>query len=298
MPENISGASSSGEESTSRDLPSQPALVSPPDSVHPLEQVNETLQTLREALELKERGGLAEAEYQELKTRLLTQSGIKLRSTVATPSTTALPEITEQTVRQTAIGLHAGELHQLIVEQIEESYRQADGRTRECMGSLVTKLLELRALYPQDKPYLHNLLDVVCNKPETLEYGLRKIDAIDEEVRKNVSTSDVAKSLTGIAYRSAKHAVASLETQKLKEPQTADKTLWDAVEEDVVGGLVGATTTASIAAVPGFSLAALGFVAAASVPITWVPAVGALIGAGVTSGWKYARARFGKTKHP
>jgi hypothetical protein len=291
MPDNATG-----EESDPRDSPSPPALdLRLRDLDHDLKQVNETLQTLRQALELKERGGLGEAEYQELKKRLLAQSGLKLSPIVSSTTTTiAVPEITEQAVRQATIGLYAGELHQLIVQQIEENYRQAEGQTRECMRSLVAKLHELHALYPQDKPYLHNLIDVVCNKPETLEYGLRQLDAINEEVRNNISTSDVAKALTGIAYRSAKHAVASLESQKRKDPQTADKTLWDAVEVDVLGGLAGATTTASIAAVPGFSLAALGFVAAASVPITWVPAVGALIGAGVNSGWKYARARFVK----
>jgi hypothetical protein len=150
------------EESDSRDSPSPLAPdFRSPDLDHDLKQVNETLQTLGQALELKERGGLAEAEYQVLKKRLLAQSGLKLPSIVATTTTIAVPEITEQAVRQAAIGLYAGELHQLIVLQIEDNYRQAEGQTRECMRSLMAKLLELHALYPQDKPYLHNLIDVV-----------------------------------------------------------------------------------------------------------------------------------------
>jgi hypothetical protein len=295
MPNNTTIETPFEGDSESQEIHSQPLPSSElPDLDRDIIHVNKVLQTLRQALELKELGGLTEADYQELKKLLLTQNGVKLTSISAKTTT---PAITEQTVRQTTIGLYAGEIHELIVQQIEENYRYAQGNTRECMRSLVMKLLDLQALYPQDKLYLYNLIDVVCHGSNiTLEDGLRQIDAIDEAVRNNISTSDVAKVTTGIVHRSAKHAVASLESQKIKEPETAGMSLWNAVEEDFKGCLSGGVTMATIAAVPGFSLASLGFVAAASVPITWVPVVGALIGAGVTSGWKYARVRFGQNQ--
>ena len=119
------------EESESRDSPSPtaPELESP-ESDRDLKQMNETLQTLRQALELKERGGLGEAEYQELKKRLLAQSGLRLPPVVARRTTIAVPEITEQAVRQASIGLYAGELHQLLCSRLRKISGKRKARQR------------------------------------------------------------------------------------------------------------------------------------------------------------------------
>lgn len=258
---------------------------------HDLRQFNDTIQVLRQALELKERGGLSEFEYGNIKINLLENSGIQASASKSTTISKTTSVMADQAIREATIGLYAGELHDLIVQQIEENYRLAAGSDREYMLSLVTKLSDLGAIYPQDKPYLNHLIDVVSTKPEVLENGLRNIEGINEEVRKNVSTSETAKALTGTAYRSARRAIDSLSSQKTKEPQEAEKTLWGVVKDDVIGGLTGAQTVASIAALPGFSLPAIGFVAALGAPVVWLPAIGVVLGAGVMSGIQYANAR-------
>lgn len=299
MKKNTNTELSSEEEPKSSEPVNEPAsnpIPEPVNSNQDLKQINEALQTLQRALDLKDRGGMAEEDYQEIKKKLLTQSGIKLPPTVAKTSSAKTASIVTpvQAIKQAEISLYAGELHELIVKQIEENFQIANGQNREYMESLVAKLVELGALYPQDKQYLNNLINVVCIQPETLENGLRQIDEITEEVRKNTSTSEAAKALTGIVYSSAKRARKLFELEKIKQQPTAKNKLWNAVEDDFLGGLTGATASASIVAMPGFSLAALGFAAGLSNPITWIPAAGVLIGASITSGWKYAKLRYGQ----
>jgi hypothetical protein len=163
------------------------------------------------------------------------------------------------------------------------------------------RLLEKNALYQTDMPHMTKLIETVIQQQgqlytlASLAQALSQLNALNKEVRLNVSGSPLAKTISGIAADSAATAVQA-EATSATPTATVGGPLgrsrwWDALTADVTGAFTGAGTAATILAVPGFpvaSLAALGIVGPTAVA---VPVLGALIGAGMMSGIDLARSR-------
>jgi len=117
-----------------------------------------------------------------------------------------------------------------------------------------------------------------------------------KEARLSADSSKLAKTITGIASDSAQKEVAMQATAPATPATDAAATerrarRWGVVEVDVTGALTGGATAATIMAVPGFPVISLGIAAVLGPAALVLPALGAIIGAGMISGAELKRTR-------
>ena len=134
---------------------------------------------------------------------------------------------------------------------------------------------------------MDQLINILYADSIKLQDGFRQIDRINDDLLRNGGTSDLACSLMAVAHSSAKTAVNA------NPPDEKESAWWGIVKDDTLGAFVGAQTAAGIAAIPGTSVAALGFASALGGPVLWIPAAGALMAAVVMSGLETIKARKG-----
>lgn len=253
-----------------------------------LSDLRESLAIIKEAHMLNREGTLPNSDFVALRKAVLERNGIQglEESSTKTVNRIEFPHSSDRAfnaMRKAAIGQYAGQLHELIVEQIEGQVQQSAQNTKEHMLLLVKKLRELGEVSGQDARYLEELIELVCNQPETISLGLRGIEVLYSKAMEDEGLGNTAVSILGVGYRSALHAVS-------KEGKTATNMkpkLWEAVEQDVLGALAGAQTAASIVSLP--TVAAVGLVGAVGISGALMPPVGAaVLVAGIVSGLRWA----------
>jgi hypothetical protein len=245
-------------------------------------ELDEAIGSLRAAWELKEKGGLSEEDYSNIKRKFLSRSV----STPSAPVGTGLFERPEpQTAAdQAAIALYAGDLHRTMVRVIERSLPGPEKNEQQHMMDSLSKLVELNALVLCDMPSLTSIVDTVCDSSfgAKMPEGLAKISTANNELKLNPQSSTLAKTISGIAHDSALNAV--LESQPGQPNAQQGASLWGAVKMDVWGSLNGGAAVATILQLAPLHTAAA-TLAAVLGPVGWLGATfGALVGAAVESG--------------
>jgi hypothetical protein len=272
---------------------------------HDIGNIDQILQTLKTAFELKGQGILSETDYIELKAGLLSAiRNMDADSRAAQPleATPALPPLE----------IHAGDFHRIMVQRLYEDYAAPGVGSPESMLNVVETLIKHRALAPEDLPHMRKIIDIVCNGTfgqgiDQLMLGSAELQSADDQVRYSTETSRLAKAVSGIARNSAQNAVFGIESSvhtpspsnvtvppapiPSSTPNVADPVRrWGIVKDDVNGALSGAGLAVGVVAMPGgAALAALTAALGPALPFFGV--IGALLGAGVISGIEWARTK-------
>jgi len=259
-----------------------------------LEQFDRIVQTLRSTFDLKERGALTDADYDDLKGRLLKR--LESEETVAHP-----PQPFEGGVNLPPLEMYAADFHRMMVQKMYQEYPGVQGDQREYMQRMISMLAQQQALRLSDMPHMRMMIDTVCDNRfgqsiEQLMEGAAKLQSIHNQVRLNADTSRLAKTVSGIAHNSAQNAIFGIEQttpQAAPIPKPEPARGWGIVKEDTNGALSGAGLALGIATTPGaaVTVAALTTALGPAIPILGV--LGALVGAGVISGMEWARTKTG-----
>ena len=161
--------------------------------------------------------------------------------------------------------------------------------------------MEKSALYPSDRLRMGKLIETVTDTKfasslEQMVQGHDQLEQMHKEARLSADSSKLAKTITGIASDSAQKEVAMQATAPATPATDAAATerrarRWGVVEVDVTGALTGGATAATIMAVPGFPVISLGIAAVLGPAALVLPALGAIIGAGMISGAELKRTR-------
>ena len=259
-----------------------------------LGQFDRIMQTLRSTFDLKERGALTDADYDDLKGRLLKR--LESMETVAHP-----PQPLEGVLNLPPLEMYAADFHRMMVQQMYQEYPGAQGDQREYMQRMISMLAQQQALRPSDMPHMRMMVDTVCDNTfgesiDRLMEGAAKLQSIHNQVRLNAETSRLAKTVSGIAHNSAQNAVFGIEQaapQAAAMPKTEPARGWGIVKEDTNGALSGAGLALGITTIPGAAVAVAAVASALGPAMPILGVLGALVGAGVISGMEWARTKTG-----
>jgi hypothetical protein len=255
-----------------------------------LSQFDRIVQTLRSTFELKEQGILTDAEFIELKGRLL-------RRLESVETTARSPQPLEGLLNLHPLEMYAADFHRMMVQQMYREHPGAQGNPQPYMLQMISTLAQQRALGPCDMPHMRMMVEIVCDNSfgenqEGLMQGAAKLQSIHDQVRLNAETSRLAKTLSGIAHNSAQTAVFGIE-QAAPMPQPVSERKWGIVKDDVNGALSGAGLALSMAATPGAAMAVGAVTSALGPAMAVLGVLGALVAGGVVSGIEWARTKPG-----
>jgi hypothetical protein len=253
-----------------------------------LSQFDRIVQTLRSTFELKEQGILTDAEYNDLKGRLL-------RHLESVETAARAPQSLKEALDLPPLEMYAADFHRMMVQQMYREHPGTQGDPRPYMLHMVSTLAQHRALEACDMPHMRMMVDTVCDNSfgenmDRLMQGAAKLQSVHDQVRLNAETSRLAKTLSGIAHNSAQNAVFGIEeTAPTLPPDTGRR--WGIVKDDTNAALSGAGLALGMAAIPGATVAVAAVTSALGPAMAILGVLGALTAAGVVSGMEWARTK-------
>src|SRR5688572_13990896 len=181
---------------------------------------------LERLAQLREKQLLEDAEYQELRSLLISE----IKRCASFRETTTRQE--EKTIERLEVpSLPYGQLHSEIVAKIESNYKSAAGDAKQRIFRAMAEMAEKRALYPGDSALLTELVDNVFaplsddllndEKGEVSRKLLeiqRSLIVISVKIRDGSSTSPAAKAIADTSLQSSVRATAELPIELTKDP--------------------------------------------------------------------------------
>lgn len=248
---------------------------------------------------LKKTDLLDEAEYQELRTQILAQMKLTVRSDREGQGAYAGPTTSETRQNDPSFG----HLHAQIVRRIRKAYEESGQDGKQICLRALAEIANSRALKDGESVRLEYLVDEVykpfsddaCTQEDVVAV-LHRVSSVNKICLEIVSAPDAsaaARAIAGVTQESANEAATvitrKVEDGKRQQTETPPRlvSLWKSlVGEDLLGALNGAAVAVTVT---------LPFLA--TPPLSWTLAVTAAVGAvivgGVQSGVAYGKGKGG-----
>jgi hypothetical protein len=251
-------------------------------------------QHLKLIAELNERGLFKDAEYQELRERLILELKQAVEPSKELPTAPDLPR-----ERVAHHGKAVGQLHAQIVQRILATHEPAGIPPKERLYRALGDMAERGILYPGDSALLAEMIEAVyppaeyesddINGAYTLLINTQSsLNEVDIKLKAAKATSPATQAIVDTTQQSVTHAAKHYQLipieSKASRPSLAE--FWNKyVLPDVTGAFVGCSAAADIVPIYAPQL---------DPSIQLVAAIGAIVAAGVTSGRNIAE-KFGNS---